>query len=163
LGTLTAPLPRCHGKHIENYTQAILFYHPAVWWISGHVRAERELELIQQRLDQIRQAVPAVRDKALIEAAQAMTKVLVELIATLREGIADFDQQIARAVATHPDFAIFDSFPGAGPALAPRLLAAFGSQRERFQSAADLPEPRRRKRRGSGMATSARSPHTSWF
>ena len=26
---------------------------------------------------------------------------------------------------THPDFAIFDSFPGAGPALAPRLLAAW--------------------------------------
>jgi len=98
----------------------------------------RSQELIQQRLDQIRQAVPAVRDKALIEAAQAMTKVLVELIATLREGIADFDRQIAQAVAAHPDFAIFDSFPGAGSALAPRLLAAFGSQRERFQSAADL-------------------------
>ena len=98
----------------------------------------RSQELIERRLDQIRQAVPAVRDKALIEAAQAMTKVLVELIATLREGIASFDRQIAQAVAAHPDFAIFDSFPGAGPALAPRLLAAFGSQRERYQSAADL-------------------------
>jgi transposase len=98
----------------------------------------RSQELMQRRLDQIRQAVPAIRDKALIEAAQAMTKVLVELIATLREGIADFDRQIAQAVTAHPDFAIFDSFPGAGAALAPRLLAAFGSQSERFQSAADL-------------------------
>lgn len=98
----------------------------------------RSQELIQQRLDQIRQAVPALSDKALIKAAQAMTKVLVELIASLREGIADFDRQIAQAVAAHPDFAVFDSFPGAGPALAPRLLAAFGSQRQRFQSAADL-------------------------
>lgn len=98
----------------------------------------RSQELIQQRLDQIRQAVPAVRDKALIEAAQAMTKVLVELIAALREGIADFDRQIAHAVAAHPDFVIFDSFPGAGPALAPRLLAAFGSQRDRYPSAGDL-------------------------
>jgi transposase len=98
----------------------------------------RSQELIERRLDQIRQAVPAVRDKALIEAAQAMTKVLMELIATLREGIASFDCQIAQAVAVHPDFAIFDSFPGAGPALAPRLLAAFGSQRERYQSASDL-------------------------
>src|SRR6266436_575109 len=44
----------------------------------------RSQELIERRLDQIRQAVPAVRDKALIEAAQTMTKVLVELIATLR-------------------------------------------------------------------------------
>ena len=73
--------------------------------------------MIERRLDQIRQAVPAVRDKALIEASLAMTKVLVELIATLREGIASYDRQIAQAVAAHPDFAIFDSFPGAGPAL----------------------------------------------
>ncbi len=98
----------------------------------------RSLELIEQRLEAIRQALPAVRDQALIEAATAMTKVLVELIATLREGIACFDRQIAQAVAVHPDFAIFDSFPGAGPALAPRLLAAFGAQRDRYQSAADL-------------------------
>ena len=98
----------------------------------------RSLELIEQRLEAIRQALPAIRDQALIEAATAMTKVLVELIATLREGIACFDRQIAQAAAAHPDFAIFDSFPGAGPALAPRLLAAFGAQRDRYQSAADL-------------------------
>ena len=98
----------------------------------------RSQELIEQRLKAIRQAIPAVRDQALIEAATAMTKVLVELIATLREGIASFDRQIAQATAVHPDFVIFDSFPGAGPALAPRLLAAFGAQRDRYQSAADL-------------------------
>jgi transposase len=98
----------------------------------------RSQELIEQRLEAIRRAVPAVRDRALIEAAVAMTKVLVELIATLREGIAGFDRRIAQAVAAHPDFAIFDSFPGAGPALAPRLLAAFGSQRDRYLSAADV-------------------------
>lgn len=92
----------------------------------------RSRELIEQRLEAISRAVPAVRDQALIGAAVAMTKVLVELIVALRDGIANFDRQIAGAVAAHPDFAIFDSFPGAGPALAPRLLAAFGSQRERF-------------------------------
>jgi transposase len=98
----------------------------------------RSEKLISQRLEAIRGAVPAVRDRALIEAAMAMTAVLVALIGTLREGIADLDRQIAKAVSAHPDFAIFDSFPGAGPALAPRLLAAFGSQRDRYQTAADL-------------------------
>jgi transposase len=98
----------------------------------------RSQELIQQRLEKIRQAVPAVSDKALIEASQAMTKVLVGLIATLQLGIDGFDRQIARAVEVHPDFAIFDSLPGAGPVLAPRLLAAFGSQRDRYQSAVDM-------------------------
>ena len=98
----------------------------------------RSQELIQQRLEKIRQAVPAVSDKALIEASQAMTTVLVGMIATLRLGIEEFDRQIAQAAAAHPDFAIFASLPGAGQVLAPRLLAAFGSQRDRYQSAVDM-------------------------
>jgi hypothetical protein len=44
------------------------------------------------------------------------------------EGIADLDERIEEAAAKHPDFFIFESLPGAGQALAPRLLAAFGSQ-----------------------------------
>ncbi len=35
----------------------------------------------------------------------------------------------------HADAEIFRSFPGAGPALAPRLLAAFGADRQRLESA----------------------------
>jgi transposase len=98
----------------------------------------RSQERIEQRLEQIRQAVPPVRDTALIQSSVVMTKTLVRLIAALREGIADFDRRIEQAVAAHPDFVIWDSFPGAGPALAPRLLAAFGSRRDRYDTAADM-------------------------
>ncbi len=28
---------------LQSVAEALLFYHPAVWWISGHIRAEREL------------------------------------------------------------------------------------------------------------------------
>jgi uncharacterized protein (TIGR03435 family) len=28
---------------LQSAAEALLFYHPAVWWISGHIRAEREL------------------------------------------------------------------------------------------------------------------------
>ena len=38
----------------------------------------------------------------------------------------------------HPDFVITDSLPGAGPALAPRLIAALGTRRDRYQSAGEL-------------------------
>jgi transposase len=98
----------------------------------------RSQELIERRLVEIHQAVPAILDEALIQSAVVMVKVLIALISALREGIASFDREIEKAVATHPDFAIFDSFPGAGPALAPRLLAAFGAQMDRYQTAADL-------------------------
>lgn len=71
----------------------------------------RRQELIERRLVEIHQAVPAVLDEALIQSAVVMVKVLIALIAALREGIAGFDREIEKTVATHPDFAIFDSFP----------------------------------------------------
>src|ERR1700724_1594096 len=51
------------------------------------------------------------------------------------KGIADLDEKIEEAAAAHPDFFIFESLPGAGAVIAPRLLAAFGSQRERYGNA----------------------------
>jgi len=38
----------------------------------------------------------------------------------------------------HPDFFIFQSLPGAGAALAPRLLAVLGSQRDRYGNADEV-------------------------
>ena len=98
----------------------------------------RSQELIDKRLEEIRRAVPAISDAAVIQSSVAMTEVLVGVIATLRQGIATFDRQIEQAVVAHPDFAIWDSFPGAGPVLAPRLRAAFGSQRDRYGKAAEM-------------------------
>src|SRR5499425_2854457 len=40
----------------------------------------------------------------------------------------------------HPDPPIFESFPGAGAAMAPRLTAAFGTDRDRFQAATEMQE-----------------------
>jgi transposase len=98
----------------------------------------RSQELIEERLKKIPQAVPAIRDAAVIQSAVAMTQILVELIATLRRGIDRLEEQIVQATRMHPDFPIFDSFPGAGQALAPRLLAAFGSLRDRYAAASDV-------------------------
>ena len=45
---------------------------------------------------------------------------------------------IEELTAAHEDFALFEGLPGAGAALAPRLLAAFGSRRERFENAGEV-------------------------
>jgi transposase len=95
-------------------------------------------DLIEHRIQAIRQAKPAIQDRPVIEAKRAVVKVLVQLIHTLLQGIAELDKEIAEASEAHPDFFIFDSLPGAGAVMAPRLLAALGSQRDRYGSAADV-------------------------
>ena len=95
----------------------------------------RNLEQIESRIQAIRGAVVALRDAAVVEAKVEAVKVSVRLIQVLQKGIQDFDGQIREAAEKHPDFFIFESLPGAGAALAPRLLAGFGSQRERFENA----------------------------
>jgi len=60
------------------------------------------------------------------------------VIRSLVRGIADLDRKIEEAAAAHPDFFIFESPPGAGAVLAPRLLAAFGSKRERYANSEEV-------------------------
>jgi len=98
----------------------------------------RDQELIERRMVGIQRAIPATRDGAVIEAKSAVVKVSAQLIRSLVRGIADLDRKIEEAAAAHPDFFIFESLPGAGAALAPRLLAAFGSQRERYANAEEV-------------------------
>lgn len=99
--------------------------------------------MIERRIVGIRQAVPAIRDRAGIEAKSAVVKVSVQMIRILVQGIAELDRKMEKEVAAHPDFFIFDSLPGAGPAPAPRLLSAFGSQRARYGSAQEVQAYRR--------------------
>lgn len=98
----------------------------------------RSEELIERRIEQIRQAVEATTDEALLQTGLLCIENAVAVLEILRQGIANFDQQIAAAYRDHPDRAIMESFPGAGPALEPRLIAAVGSRRERFESAASM-------------------------
>lgn len=103
-----------------------------------HNHRVRDEERIAGYLEQIRRAVPALRDRAVEEAKAEVVKVSVGLLSVLRQGIKVLDRRIEEAAAAHPDFFIFEALPGAGPVLAPRLLAAFGSRRERFCQAAEL-------------------------
>jgi transposase len=82
--------------------------------------------------------MPATRDQAVREGAGIMARGLVALIATLRNQIAGLDRRIAELVASHPEAPLFDSLPGAGKALVPRMIVAFGTRRERFDSAQEM-------------------------
>ena len=98
----------------------------------------RHHELTEGRIQGIVQAMPAIQDQAVIEAKGAVVQVIAQLLRSLLEGIATLERKIEEATVAHPDFFIFQSLPAAGAALAPRLLAAFGSQRDRYDSADEV-------------------------
>jgi transposase len=95
-------------------------------------------EKIEGLITKIRAAVPATRDEAVLGTMQPMITAALQQIAILRQIVKDMEKQIVELAQSQPDWTIFNSLPGAGPALAPRLMAAMGSCRERFASAAEL-------------------------
>lgn len=98
----------------------------------------RRPELIDQRLEEIRVARALTSDAAILEVRIRTVRLLVAELKVLQEHIAGFADAIAKAFAAHPEHAFFRELPGAGANLAPRLLVAFGTDRSRFESAADL-------------------------
>jgi transposase len=93
---------------------------------------------ILERLALIKQAKPLTTDAAIIRPTALRVKMLAQQLKSLLPYIAQYEKQIAQLFGSHPDSFLFDNLPGAGPALAPRLLTAFGTDRERFEGVGDL-------------------------
>ncbi len=93
---------------------------------------------LKQLIQDIQQALPLTGDEAVLLASTMMVQALVKQIPSLTESIEEYDRKIAALFKSHDDSTLFGSFPGAGPTLAPRLLAVFGSDRSRFEYAAEV-------------------------
>jgi transposase len=100
----------------------------------------RRRSVLEERLNQIRSALPLTTDAPVIEPSVFLAKSLTPQLKSVIEAVVQFDERIKQVFQKHPDALIFSSFPGAGPALAPRLLAVMGSDRSRFSSSLDLAE-----------------------
>ncbi len=92
-------------------------------------------QLIAERLEKVARAVPLTEDSAIVTGGEMLVRSQVEQLQMVLTAIARYDVQIKELMQRHDDAALFQSLPGAGDALAPRLLVAFGSDRERFDSA----------------------------
>lgn len=102
------------------------------------VQGFRGDDKLEQLMANIQKAQPLTLDEAVLLAGSMKVRALVAQIPLLTETIQDYDQKIAALFAQHDDSTLFGSFPGAGASLAPRLLAAFGSDRGRFEFAAEM-------------------------
>lgn len=98
----------------------------------------RRAAVIDARLAAMVTAQPLTTDPAIVDALALTVQSYATQLRPLLAAIAVFDTQIAELFATHPDQAIFASFPGAGAVGAPRLAAAFGTDRSRWGTASDL-------------------------
>lgn len=92
----------------------------------------------EKRFSDIKSAQALTNDSGVIEPNRIMIEVLIPQFKLLIESIDRMDREIRQLYKTLEDQNIFNSFPGAGPQLAPRLLVAFGVNRERYHCASDL-------------------------
>lgn len=87
--------------------------------------ASRRLEIFG-KAEQLKASAPVVQAKSRL----AVT--LCKLLRTLEQQLREYRQQIEALFESHPDHDLFGSLPGAGKVLAPRLLAAVGTDLERY-------------------------------
>ncbi len=98
----------------------------------------RFTQVLESRQQAIKAATPLTRDAAVVTPHRLLALVLAEQLRVTLQAIRRFDDEIAQLAPQHPDYELFSTLPGAGPSLAPRLLVAFGEQRQRFTTAAQM-------------------------
>ena len=98
----------------------------------------RRPKIIEARIQAIQEATALTDDPAVIIPCTLEALALAEQLRTTIELIKQFDEAIAVLAPSMPDYTLFASLPGAGIVFTPRLLAAFGEDRDRFQNAAEV-------------------------
>jgi transposase len=86
-------------------------------------------------IENVRDAQPLTSDKAVLRPQMIYAQTKARQIRDLNQAIVQFDQDLKQLVAQHEDAPLYRGLPGAGDALIPRLIAAMGSVRERYDNA----------------------------
>ncbi len=117
----------------------------------------RFARLIEERIQAIKAATPLTCDEAVVDAHRLQLEILVEQLRVTIHALKRFDEEIAAVAESLADYQLlFAPLPGAGKVIGPRLLAGFGEDRDRYQSAAQL-----QKRTGIAPITK-RSGNSTW-
>ncbi len=103
-----------------------------------HAHHVRYNDTIEKRIKAIKTAHPLTNDPGVIDPNQLLVKGLIQQLKSLLEAIAEHDKEIKQRYNECTDQFIFDSFPGAGPVYAPRLLTSFGENRNRYENAGEM-------------------------
>lgn len=103
-----------------------------------NAKGGRAMALTEQRVASIDNAIPLTTDPSVIEANALMATALATQIKVVSEIIKTYDERIEALFDTLPDAELFKSLPGMGPCMGPRMFAALGDNRDRFNSAEEI-------------------------
>jgi bla regulator protein BlaR1 len=115
---------------VQSITEALLFYQPAVWWVSGHIRAEREL-----CCDDIAVSLSGDAFTYALALAEIESSRPAHLHAAVAANGGSLADRIARLLGQSRPVSRTLSGPGAVVSAILLLVAAYGV----FAQSADLP------------------------
>ena len=98
----------------------------------------RRPELVEKRLQLIQEAQSLSQDRVLIQTSELQLRYLLGQFRALEVSLREIEAEIDRVFTAHGDREIFQSLPAAGAAMAPRLCALFGTDRERWHHVSEL-------------------------
>jgi hypothetical protein len=116
-------LVKAGKRRWEKFLHAHRLWRPAT--------ADKRLEIFA-RADQFAGSPPIVQAKSRLALS------LCKLLRTLQQQLDEYRKQIEDLFGRHPDHDLFGSLPGAKQKLAPRLLAAIGSDPARYANAVSV-------------------------
>ena len=98
----------------------------------------RSPQIIDKAVEGATHGTALTTDAAIVESSSRICLMHLQVIQTLNPIIEDYEERIQKVFNGHPDAFLFEKLPGAGQALAPRLLAFFGTDRTRYAAAANV-------------------------
>jgi transposase len=119
-------LEAARGVSVEQLAELLRQHH--------HPKPDLTAQTLRQRLHQPQLQADAITTRTKSRFLLALVSQLVPLL----EQIKQYDAEISHLFLRHPDSVIFTSLPRAGKRLAPRLLAGWGDERERYRNAASV-------------------------
>ena len=98
----------------------------------------RSPKIVNQAMESAAKGQALTTDRAIVESSSCLALAHLEVIQTLNHKIEDYDRRIEKLFHNHAEAPLFSNLPGAGPAMAPRLLSFFGTDRSRYEAAANV-------------------------
>jgi transposase len=95
-------------------------------------------EKLDSLVEGLRSAPLHCRDQVINHTHAMKAELLAKELQLLNKAIKQYDEELDKAVKAHPDSDLYKPIGGAGTALVPRIIAALGSDRDRFTNAEEL-------------------------